>query len=262
LQVLSSEQASCAWCCSYKHHLLPMPPKHSKLGFKTKYKCSCCDIALCVSTRYNGVSCFYAWHHARDLLDPCTPEVAASCYVRQKRPRGDKPTRKANQLRGIVDVNGNVEVEFDEKQIVDEDDDNEWEDIEAGNDNERGHNNNNKDNNNDDDSSEMIEAVPDTTDVNQENKSDDDSSCPDFDMYPDDEVGDATIETIDNVEICGGDTNNDNGGMVGGDTNNDDGGSTNVRPRKRRSRFTRYAVTYHTERVTRSTTKKHDARKT
>jgi len=69
--LLMDKSTNCIWCCQLCSNRT-LKKKHTREGFKTKYKCSVCDAALCKVPRFDGSSCFQLFHTSSKLFNPCT----------------------------------------------------------------------------------------------------------------------------------------------------------------------------------------------
>jgi len=69
--LLMDKSTNCIWCCQLCSNQT-LKKKHTREGFKTKYKCSVCDAALCKVPRFDGSSCFQLFHTSSELFNPCT----------------------------------------------------------------------------------------------------------------------------------------------------------------------------------------------
>jgi hypothetical protein len=78
--VLLDKSKNCIWCCQLCSDRA-LVERHTREGFKTKYKCSICDVALCKVPRVDGSSCFEQFHQRSELFNPCT-EHNYNIYVR------------------------------------------------------------------------------------------------------------------------------------------------------------------------------------
>jgi hypothetical protein len=68
--LLMDKSTNCIWCCQLCSNRT-LKKKHTREGFKTKYKCSVCDAALCKVPRFDGSSCFQLFHTSSKLFNPC-----------------------------------------------------------------------------------------------------------------------------------------------------------------------------------------------
>jgi hypothetical protein len=77
-------QRRCVWCCDGSG--FDKNGNHYRKGYKTSFQCNMCEVPLCQETRKEaGKSCFYKWHAARTLHDPCSnhPETRNEIHMRR-----------------------------------------------------------------------------------------------------------------------------------------------------------------------------------
>ncbi|KAF4144586.1 hypothetical protein GN958_ATG06241, partial [Phytophthora infestans] len=89
--LLSGKQLRCVLCCE-RDHGEENTTRH-RLGYKTRYECSLCKVALCQTSRWeNDESCFDKFHSSAKLPDACQQAATKS-----RQTRAPPPLRKRSQ---------------------------------------------------------------------------------------------------------------------------------------------------------------------
>ncbi|CEP03823.1 hypothetical protein PBRA_003430, partial [Plasmodiophora brassicae] len=87
---LHGKRLTCLVCCSRVHD--GTTPHLGRLGFKTSWACSVCDVPLCRKKRYNGSSCFELFHTRLEAYPCCDSAEVPS--VQGHSNRAPPPTRR------------------------------------------------------------------------------------------------------------------------------------------------------------------------
>lgn len=92
-----STQLYCVLCCQLKHD--QENAGHTRKGFKTRYQCSDCGVALCRTERWVGqLSCYTRFHTDQELSKPCEAPEQLLPSTRQNSRVRTAPNRQRNSL--------------------------------------------------------------------------------------------------------------------------------------------------------------------
>jgi hypothetical protein len=112
------KQKRCVWCCATKHHIVETGESHTRVGCKTTWKCTVCDVPLCARERYDRESCFDLFHSSIFLNLPCTKEASERLYMQPQNNKKRPPNRHSSCT---FDDNDDDDDEYEYKDDGDDD---------------------------------------------------------------------------------------------------------------------------------------------
>jgi hypothetical protein len=86
-----TKRLRCVYCCCKKHETAD-DSHPNRLGHKTAYACTTCNVPLCYRLRFDGSSCAELWHTVEEINDPC--ELGTVTSVRAVAYCPPPPSRK------------------------------------------------------------------------------------------------------------------------------------------------------------------------
>jgi hypothetical protein len=89
-QYITGNRLTCVYCCCKKH--TEQTGRHSRLGHKTTYECTTCQVPLCYKPRFGQDSCAKLFHEVEAINDPCVSGTINT--VRAQLNRAPPPSRK------------------------------------------------------------------------------------------------------------------------------------------------------------------------
>ncbi|KAE9063417.1 hypothetical protein PF007_g29565 [Phytophthora fragariae] len=90
----AGKQLCCILCCQLNHDSENLP--HTRKGYKTRFYCSICDVALCQTPRWSdNQSCFERFHALTKVPKACQPSTEQ--MQQPKHIRAPPPTRKRSR---------------------------------------------------------------------------------------------------------------------------------------------------------------------